>query len=64
MRHADDVTGAGSSTTEIKDRGNHTLYEDASKTGFLYVDIDGDTFTGEFHDSQGALDFTNTFTKP
>ncbi|MBA2543980.1 MAG: metallophosphoesterase [Deltaproteobacteria bacterium] len=57
------VSGAGASTTEIRDRGNTALFEDASKAGFMYVDIDGDKFTGEFHDATGALDFTHTFTK-
>jgi hypothetical protein len=58
------VSGAGASTTEIRDRGNVALYEDATKAGFMYVDIDGDTFTGSFYDSTGAMDFTHTFTKP
>ena len=58
------VTGAGASTTEIMDRGNAVFYEDASKEGFMYVDIDGDTFTGTFYDSTGAVDFTRTFQRP
>jgi hypothetical protein len=29
----------------------------------MYVDIDGDTFTGTFYDRDGAMDFTRTFTK-
>ena len=58
------VTGAGASTTEIRDRGNKAFYEDATEAGFLYVDIDGDTFTGTFYDKDGNVDFTKTFTKP
>jgi len=58
------ISGAGASTTEIQDRGNDTYYEDASKPGFMYVVIDGDTFTGEFHDSNGALDYKRTFQHP
>jgi hypothetical protein len=58
------VTGAGASTTEIKNRGNKVFYEDASKPGFMYVTIDGDTFTGEFRDGDGNLDYTRTFTHP
>ena len=29
----------------------------------MYVDIDGDTFTGAFYDSDGNVDFTHSFTK-
>jgi tartrate-resistant acid phosphatase type 5 len=57
------VTGAGASTTEIKDRGNKAFYEDATEAGFMYVDIDGNTFTGTFYDKDGNVDFTKTFTK-
>lgn len=58
------VTGAGSTVTTINDRGNHSLYEDATEPGFFYVDVDGNTFTGSFYDRDGNLDFTHTFTKP
>lgn len=57
------VSGAGASSTEIRDRGNNMFYEDATKPGFLYVDIDGNTFTGTFYDAQGTVDYTRTFTK-
>jgi len=57
------ISGAGSSTTELKDRGNVALFEDAEKPGFMYVDVTDNTFTGEFYDSTGHLDFTHTFTK-
>jgi hypothetical protein len=58
------VSGAGASTTEIQDRGNEVYYEDASKVGFMYVVVDGDTFTGEFHDGNGALDYSRSFQHP
>ena len=58
------VSGAGASTTEIVDRGNDTFYEDASKVGFMYVEIDGDKFTGEFRDADGNLDYSRTFNHP
>lgn len=57
------VSGAGASTTEIRDRGNKVFYEDASKPGFMYVDIDGDKFTGEFIDGNGNVDFKRSFTR-
>ena len=58
------VTGAGASYTDLVDRGNQTFYQDASEIGFMYVVIEGDTFTGEFRDGDGNLDFTRTFTHP
>lgn len=58
------ISGAGASTTEIQNRGNAAFYEDASKVGFMYAVIDGDTFTGEFRDGDGALDFARTFQHP
>ena len=58
------VTGAGASTTEIRDRGNEAFFEDAAKPGFLYVDIKDDQLTGEFWDIDGVMNYTRTFTKP
>lgn len=58
------VSGAGATVTSIQDRGNKAFYEDATEVGFLYVVVDGDTFTGEFYDGDGALDFSRTFTHP
>ena len=57
------VSGAGASVTELRDRGNTTFYEDASKPGFMYVDVEGSQFTGEFYDSAGKLDFARSFTR-
>jgi hypothetical protein len=57
------VSGAGATVTELRDRGNEAFYEDATKVGFMYVDVDGDSFTGAFYDGDGKLDFTRTFTK-
>ena len=57
------VSGAGASWTEIKNRGNAALFEDATKAGFMYVDVDGNTFTGTFYDDSGNVDFTHSFTK-
>ena len=58
------ISGAGASTTSIQDRGNTSLYEDATKPGFMYVDIEDNTFTGSFYDRDGVLDYTHSFTKP
>lgn len=57
------VNGAAAAWTELRDRGNAAHYQDASKVGFLYVDVDGDRFTGAFYDGDGNMDFTRTFTK-
>lgn len=43
-------------------RGNAAFYEDATEPGFLYVDIDGNTFAGTFYDASGNVS-TRTFTK-
>lgn len=58
------VSGAGASTTELRDRDNEMYFEDATKPGFLYVTVDGDTFTGEFYDADGNVDYSRTFTHP
>jgi tartrate-resistant acid phosphatase type 5 len=57
------ISGAGSTVTGLVDRGNDSYYEDSSKPGFFYADIEGNTFTGSFYDLNGNLDFTRTFTK-
>jgi tartrate-resistant acid phosphatase type 5 len=57
------VSGAGATATKLRDRGNKTFYQDASKVGFMYVDVDDDRFTGTFYDGDGQVDFTRTFTK-
>jgi tartrate-resistant acid phosphatase type 5 len=55
------ISGAGASVTSIQDRGNKAFYQDASEVGFMYVVVDGDKFTGEFYDANGAMDFSRTF---
>ncbi len=57
------VTGAGAKTTDILERGNAAFFQDATKPGFVYVVIDGDTFTGRFYDADGNLDYERSFTK-
>ena len=57
------VNGAGAEFTSVADNGNAAFYQDASEPGFMYVVVDGDTFTGEFHDADGNLDFTRSFTR-
>lgn len=58
------ISGAGASTTEIRNRGNKAHYEDASKPGFMYVVVEGDKFTGEFYAADGTMDYSRTFMHP
>ena len=37
------------------------FFEDDQLEGFIWVEIDGDTFTGEFYDMYGTLNYTRTF---
>lgn len=55
------VSGAGAKTTELPGQ-NATLYQ-SNAPGFLWVEISGDTFLGEFYDETGAMQFSRTFTK-
>jgi hypothetical protein len=56
------VSGGGSSTTALE--GSNPTRFQAESTGFLYVAIDGDTFTGEFIDASGTTLFSRSITKP
>ncbi len=56
------ISGGGASHTDI-DSKNPVHYA-AAKTGFLYIVIDGPSFTGEFYDANGQLEFARTFNKP
>jgi len=58
------VSGAGAKTTDLEGRGNFTLFEDDTKEGFAWIEIDGRTLTGAFYDSDGVEEFTTTITKP
>lgn len=54
------VSGGGAKTTEIK--GNDPVHYQDDVEGFLYVVIQGNTFTGELYDATGALQYTRTLT--
>jgi hypothetical protein len=56
------VSGGGASTTELP--GSNATRFQALTTGFLYVAIDGNTFTGEFIDASGTTLFSRSITKP
>lgn len=55
------VSGAGAKTTEIVERdGNATYFQEAT-TGFLWVEVTAETFTGVFYDDAGTEQFSRTF---
>jgi tartrate-resistant acid phosphatase type 5 len=55
------LSGAGATTTELG--GDNGYYFEALQIGFLYVRIEGNSFTGEFYDEAGTMLFTRTITK-
>ncbi len=58
------VSGAGSKLRPLKDRGNRVHWQDDSKVGFLYVEIDDAAMTGRFYDSNGAIEFSRQVQRP
>lgn len=58
------VSGAGSKTRSFVHRDNNpAFFGDDSTVGFMWVEISGNTFTGEFYDKLGNLLFKRTVTK-
>jgi len=58
------VSGAGAKTTELVHRDNNPVYwENDTTEGFMWVEIDGQTFTGTFYDLNGNELFTRVETK-
>ena len=57
------VSGAGAETTELPGQTNTTFFQDATKGGFLYIEIDGNRMTGTFYDENGDVDFERSVTK-
>ena len=55
------VSGGGAAVTDLG--GSNPAHFEAATLGFLYVRIDGNTFTGEFIDTAGNVEFTRTLTK-
>jgi len=58
------VSGAAAKTTALEGRGNATLFEDDTRAGFLWVEIDDDTLRGAFYDQDGTLDFEHAIARP
>lgn len=57
------VSGAAAKTTDLEDRGNATAFEDDTVEGFLWVEIEGDRFHGEFWNKDGTMDYVQEFTR-
>lgn len=56
------VSGAGAKVTAFSDRGNATHFADDQREGFMYVVVDGDSFTGQFIDRDGTVAYERTVT--
>ena len=58
------VSGAGAKVKDFRDgQGTPAYFQDADTEGFMYVVIEGDTFTGQFIDKFGMLNFERSFTR-
>ncbi|MSP60214.1 MAG: hypothetical protein EXR72_07710 [Myxococcales bacterium] len=55
------VSGAGASVTDLN--GKNLVHYQANTIGFVYVVIAGNTFTADFVDVNGKVEFTRTLTK-
>ncbi len=55
------VSGAGAASTELE--GDNPTYFESEALGFLYVVIDGNTFTGQFIGTDGSVLFERTIMK-
>lgn len=57
------VSGGGASTTPLATPARNPFHWQSSTRGFIYVVIDGPTFTGTWYDANGAAEYTRSFTK-
>ena len=57
------VSGAGAKTTDLEGRGTPTLFEDDTRPGFLWVEIEGLRLTAKFFDQDGKEDYHISYTK-
>ncbi len=55
------VSGGGASTTELE--GVNATYYQSQESGFVYIVIDGNSFTAAFYDANGAHKYSRTVTK-
>ncbi|MEW6434403.1 MAG: metallophosphoesterase, partial [Myxococcota bacterium] len=57
------VSGGGASTTPFDTPARNPSYWQAESLGYVYVVIQGNTFTGTFYDGNGVQQYTRTLTK-
>jgi tartrate-resistant acid phosphatase type 5 len=57
------VSGTAAKVTDLVGRDTDTLFETDESGGFLIVEIEGDTLSGDFYDETGVLEFSRTVTK-
>ncbi len=57
------VSGAGAKTSDFEDRGNAVRFEDYDDEGFMWIELNGNTLTGEFWNKNGTLDYSHSYTK-
>ena len=57
------VSGAAAKTKGFRHDGNTTLFQDAELEGFMWVEIEDNTFTGQFWNKEGDMEFEHSFTK-
>lgn len=57
------VSGGGADVNGFDGAGAVPYYWRSENSGFLYVVIDGHSFTGTFYSADGVAEFTRTFTK-
>ncbi len=58
------VVGSASKTTDLVGRDNNpTIWEDDTREGFAWIELDGDTMTIAFYDLNGQLDHEGSVTR-
>ena len=57
------VSGAGSKTTDLENRGNPTFFEDDQTPGFIWIEIVGNCMKGAFYNQYAELDFEHEVCK-
>lgn len=58
------ISGAGATTVPFRHRENNPVFwESDAHVGFMWVEIDGNRFTGEYYDKNGELLFSRSFTR-
>ncbi len=57
------VSGAAGKTRPLAQSNNPAYYEQGSILGFMWVELEGDTFRGAFFDADGRMLYARSFTR-